>query len=121
MRFIGGGDFTERSLSCIAEVPQGALVWIMEGDTQSVLEATDAACGDSLAALGGGLRLGMIAFDCIARRNILGEGGIRAGNRPARRDGVGRPSRGSTRMGRSRGPEGSAGFHNQTLVVLSIG
>ena len=34
MRFIGGGDFDERSLSCIAEVPQGALVWIMEGDAR---------------------------------------------------------------------------------------
>ena len=56
VRFISGGDFAERSLSCIAEVPQGALVWVMEGDAQSVLEATDAACGDSLAALGGRLR-----------------------------------------------------------------
>src|SRR5580692_1808701 len=77
-RFIGGGDFAQRSLSCIAEVPQGALVWVMEGHAQSVLEATDAACGDSLAALDGRPALGMIAFDCIARRAVLGERGIRS-------------------------------------------
>src|SRR5581483_11129962 len=73
VRFIGGGDFAERSLSCIAEVPQGALVWIMEGDAASVLDATDAAGRDSLDALGGRPPLGMIAFDCIARRDVLGE------------------------------------------------
>ena len=80
VRFIGGGDLTDRSLSCVAEVPQDALVWIMEGDAQSVLDATDAACSDSLAALGGSPPLGLIAFDCVARRGLLGEGegGIKA-------------------------------------------
>jgi hypothetical protein len=77
VRFIGGGDFVERSLSCFAGVPQGALVWIMEGDAQSVLEAADAACGDSLAALGGRPPLGMIAFDCIARRGVLAKLSLR--------------------------------------------
>src|SRR5208283_556232 len=43
VRFISGGDLAERSLSCIAAVPPGALVWVMEGDAQSVLEATGAA------------------------------------------------------------------------------
>jgi small ligand-binding sensory domain FIST len=74
---LGGSGFAvrtaERSLSCIAEVPQGALVWVMEGHAQSVLEATDAARGDSLAALGGRPPPGLIAFDGIARRAVLGE------------------------------------------------
>jgi hypothetical protein len=121
VRFIGGGDFAERSLSCIAEVPQGALVWIMEGGTQSVLEATDAACGDSLAALGGRPPLGMIAFDCIARRNVLGEGGIR--NEIDRLCAVapGTPVAGFYTYGEIARTRGVLGFHNQTLVVLSIG
>ena len=50
MRFIGGADFEERSLGCIAEVPQGALAWFMEGDDDSVLTATDAACDDALGS-----------------------------------------------------------------------
>ena len=121
VRFIGGGDFAERSLSCIAEVPQGALVWIMEGDERSVLEATDAACSDSLTALGGRPALGMIAFDCIARRAVLGEGGIqREIDRLATRA-AGVPVAGFYTYGEIARTRGVRGFHNQTLVLLSIG
>jgi hypothetical protein len=119
VRFIGGGDFTRRSLSCVAEVPQGALVWIMEGDARSVLEATDAACGDSLAALGGRPPLGMFAFDCIARRGVLGEDGIKAEiERLAIASGA--PVAGFYTYGEIARTRGVRGFHNQTLVVLAI-
>src|SRR6185437_10902470 len=121
VRFIGGGDFTERSLSCIAEVPQGALVWIMDGNARSVLEATDAAYGDSLAALGGQRLLGMIAFDCIARRAVLGEDGIQ--REIGRLTGLasGAPLAGFYTYGEIARTRGVRGFHNQTLVLLSIG
>lgn len=121
VRFIGGGDFVERSLSCIAEVPQGALVWIMEGDAQSVLQATEAACADSLAALDGRQPVGMIAFDCIARRGVLGEEGIHAeiDRLTARAPGV--PIAGFYTYGEIARTHGLRGFHNQTLVVLSFG
>jgi hypothetical protein len=121
IRFIGGGDFTERSLSCSAEVPQGTLVWIMEGDTRSVLEATDAACGDSLAALGGRPPLGLIAFDCIARRAVLGEGGIRIEIGRLATMASGAPVAGFYTYGEIARTRGVRGFHNQTLVLLSIG
>lgn len=121
IRFIGGGDFAERSLSCSAEVPQGALVWIMEGDTRSVLEATDAACGDSLAALGGRPPLGLIAFDCIARRAVLGEGGIRIEIGRLATMASGAPVAGFYTYGEIARTRGVRGFHNQTLVLLSIG
>ena len=121
VRFIGGGDFAERSLSCMAEVPQGALVWIMEGDARSVLEATDAACGDSLAALGGRPPLGMIAFDCIARRAVLGEAGIRSEIGRLATLASGAPVAGFYTYGEIARTRGVRGFHNQTLVLLSIG
>ncbi|MDP9389505.1 MAG: hypothetical protein M3Q48_16710 [Actinomycetota bacterium] len=47
MRFVSCADYEERSLMCIAQVPQGGQVWIMEGDDDSVLEAADGACGES--------------------------------------------------------------------------
>jgi hypothetical protein len=120
VRFIGGGDFAERSLSCIAEVPQGALVWIMEGDARSVLEATDAAGGDALAKLDGRPPLGMLAFDCIARRGVLGDEGIRAEiDRLATIAGA--PVAGFYTYGEIARTRGLRGFHNQTLVILSIG
>lgn len=120
VRFIGGGDFAERSLSCIAEVPQGALVWIMEGDAESVLEATNEACGDSLAVLGGRAPLGVIAFDCIARRAVLGDEGIRREIGRLATMASGAPVAGAYTYGEIARTRGVRGFHNQTLVLLSI-
>jgi hypothetical protein len=120
VRFIGGGDFDERSLSCIAEVPQGGLVWIMEGDAESVLAATDAACGDSLAGLDGRAPLGMLAFDCIARRGVLGEEGIRTEIHRLAERAAGAPVAGFYTYGEIARTRGIRGFHNQTLVVLSV-
>src|ERR1700733_1518806 len=76
VRFIAGADFVERSLHCIAQVPQGGIAWIMEGDDESVLAATDGACVDALAQLDGHEPKGVLAFDCIARRGVLGDTGI---------------------------------------------
>jgi len=121
VRFISGGDFVERSLSCIAEIPQGALVWIMEGDATSVLEATDAACADSLAALNGKAPLGVIAFDCIARRGVLGDDGIRTEIDRLAAVTSGAPVAGFYTYGEIARTRGLRGFHNQTLVVLSVG
>ena len=120
VRFIGGGDFAERSLSCIAEVPQGALVWIMEGDAGSVLGATDAAAADSLAALDGRSPLGMLAFDCIARRGVLGDDGIQAEIDRLATLAEGAPVAGFYTYGEIARTRGLRGFHNQTLVVLSL-
>jgi hypothetical protein len=120
VRYIGGADFADRSLSCIAEVPQGGLVWIMGGDAESVLRATDAACGDSLAALEGDPPLGMFAFDCIGRRGVLGDEGIRAEVDRLAAHGAGAPVAGFYTYGEIARTRGMRGFHNQTLVVLSI-
>jgi hypothetical protein len=120
VRFVGGADFEDRSLSCIAEVPQGGLVWLMEGDEESVLSATDAACGASLAALGGRRPLGMLAFDCIARRGVLGDQGIKTEIDRLAAIASGAPVAGFYTYGEIARTRGIRGFHNQTLVVLSI-
>ena len=121
VRFIGGGDLLDRSLSCIAAVPQGALVRIMEGDAGSVLDATDAACHDSLAALGGCPPLGMLAFDCIARRGVLGEERVKSEIDRLSARAAGAPVAGFYTYGEIARTRGMRGFHNQTLVVLSLG
>jgi hypothetical protein len=120
VRFVTGGDFDERSLTCIAEVPQGGLAWIMEGDAGSVLTATDAACQDSLAALEGRAPLGLLAFDCIARRGVLGAEGIAAEIGRVAASAGGAPVAGFYTYGEIARTYGMSGFHNQTLVVLSI-
>jgi len=92
----------------------------MEGDARSVLEATDAAGGDSLAALGGRPPLGMFAFDCIARRGVLGDEGIRAEIERLAAIAPGTPVAGFYTYGEIARTRGVRGFHNQTLVVLAI-
>jgi hypothetical protein len=120
IRLVAGADYTDRSLTCIAEVPQAGLVWLMEGDADSVLDATDAACDDSLLALEGQPPLGLLAFDCTARRTVLGDQGIRAEVDRIAKRATGAPVAGfytCAEIARTRGP---SGVHNQTLVVLSV-
>jgi hypothetical protein len=120
VRFIGEANFADRSLGCIAAVPQGGLAWLMEGDGASVLAATDAACGDAHAALGEHPALGMLAFDCIARRGVLGDAGIREEVARVAATGGGAPVAGFYTYGEIARTRGTSGFHNQTLVVLAL-
>jgi hypothetical protein len=120
VRFVAEADFADRSLGCIAEVPQGGLTWFMEGDAESVLDATDRACGAALAALGDAPPLGLIAFDCIARRGILGDEGIKTEIDRVAEVAGGAPVAGFYTYGEIARTHGISGFHNQTLVVLAV-
>lgn len=121
VRSVLSANYRTRWLSCAAEVPQGALAWIMDGDAGSVLEASTAAAAEAVAALAGGEPLGLIAFDCVARRRLLGEA--------LRAEEVGRiakQARGGVLAGLYTHGEiarraGIRGFHNKTLVVLAVG
>ena len=120
VRFIAGADLSDRSLRCIAEVPVGALVHLMEGDAVSVLGATDAACGDAVAALGGHDPLGLVVFDCVARRAVLVGDGIAQEMDSIRSHAKGAPIAGFYTYGEIARSVGIKGFHNQTLVVLAL-
>jgi hypothetical protein len=120
VRFIAGADFGTRSLRCIAEVPQGGLSWFMEGDEESVLTATDAACSSAVEALAGADPIGFLAFDCIARRNVLGEEHIDREVGRVQAQAAGAPIAGFYTYGEFARTRGATGFHNQTLVVLAL-
>lgn len=120
VRMVAEADFDERSLICIARVPQGGLAWIMEGDADSVLAATDAACSAAIGALGGASPLGMFAFDCIARRGVLGDGIVEEIERIATHA-ADAPVGGFYTYGEIARHRAVGGFHNQTLVVLAVG
>jgi hypothetical protein len=120
VRFIAGADFADRSLQCIAQVPQGGLAWFMDGDGDSVLAATDGACADALAQLGGEPARGVLAFDCIARRGVLGDGGIEREVDHISTGVCGAPLAGFYSYGEIARTKGTGGFHNQTLVVLAV-
>lgn len=119
VRFVAEADFEERSLVCIAEVLQGGTAWFMQGDDASVLAATDGACGDALATIDGP-PLGLVAFDCIARRGVLGDEGIQAEVDRISTHAGGAPVAGFYTYGEIARTRGLSGFHNQTLVVLAV-
>ena len=121
VRMVAEADFETRSLVCIARVPQGGLAWIMEGDEDSVLEATDAACSAALEALDGNRPLGLFAFDCIARRGVLGDGGVREEVERISAHADEAPVGGFYTYGEIARHSPAGGFHNQTLVVLAVG
>jgi hypothetical protein len=120
MRFVQDADFSDRSLGCIADVPRGGLTWIMEGDEESVLRATESSCMDALASLNGLPPRGLIAFDCVARRGVLGNQGIRSEIQRVARQAGGAPVAGFYTYGEIARTRGTGGFHNQTLVVLAL-
>ena len=120
VRFVAEANFEDRSIGCIAEVPQGGLAWIMEGDDASVLAATDGACQDALGVLGHHRPVGFLAFDCIARRGVLGEEGIRREVARIGEHADGAPVAGFYTYGEIARTHGISGFHNQTLVVLAL-
>ena len=121
VRFVNGADFEERSLNCIADVPQGGLTWFMAGDRDSVLDATDAACEEALAPLEAHPPLGLLAFDCIARRGVLGSDGIHDEVDRVADHARGAEVAGFYTYGEIARTRGTTGFHNQTLVVLALG
>jgi hypothetical protein len=120
VRFVAGADFEERSLSMIAEVPQGGLAWFMDGDDASVQSATDDACLAALEAIGDRSPIALLAFDCAARRGVIGDEGIVTEVERIAGHASGSPVAGFYSYGEIARTSGVAGFHNQTLVVLAL-
>jgi len=120
VRAVTGADFADRSLVCAVEVPQGGLTWFMEGDYESVLAATDLACVKALHQLEGAAPLGFLAFDCIARRGVLGDAGAEQEVARIARHAGGAPLAGFYTYGEIARIHGTGGFYNQTLVVLAF-
>jgi hypothetical protein len=122
VRNVGSSSGLARGwLRSSGDVPEGGLIWPMEGDIGTVLQAADDACADAAAGLGGRSPLGLIAFDCETRARFLNAGGRReevtrmaAHARPA-------PLAGLYTWGEIARTKGINAFHNQTLVVLAIG
>jgi hypothetical protein len=120
IRCVNQADFEERSIRCVAEVPQGGLAWFMEGDIDSSIAAAEGACTDAMAALDGP-PIGLVAFDCAGRRRFLGDQGIADEVACMSRSANGAPLSGFYTYGEIARTHGISGFHNQTIVVLALG
>ena len=119
LRAVLGADYDERSLIA-SDVPQGSLLWVMQGDPQSLLAGMDVACDEALAMLGEHEPIGLIAFDCAGRRAMLGAQGIRDEVAMIARRAPGAPLGGFYTYGEIARIRGSRGLHNATLVLLAM-
>ncbi|MET0603969.1 MAG: FIST N-terminal domain-containing protein [Baekduia sp.] len=117
VRWVGDDDAPDGSLS--SSVPAGALVWLMESDVDGVQEATDAACREALDGLDGEAARALLVLDCNARLLFLGDGVADEVDRIVAHAGDAAVA-GLYTYGEIARTCGSAGFHQQTLVVLAI-
>jgi hypothetical protein len=85
-----------------------------------VLGATDQACEAAIGAIGDRPPLGLLAFDCAARRGVLGDDGISREVERVTRQADGAPVAGFYSYGEIARTSGVSGFHNQTIVVLAV-
>jgi hypothetical protein len=111
----------ETWLRSSGEVPEGGLIWVMQGDRESTLDAANEACKAAIDALDGAPPLGLLAFDCISRSRVLGgEGTVEEVERMVK-VAAGAPLAGFYTWGEIARTRGITGYHNQTLAVLAVG
>ena len=112
-----GGD---GSVTCAAEIPAGANVYIMQTSSASASDAAAAAARSAMRGLGGAVPAAALFFDCVATRLRLGDvfgyelEAVQQVLRGA--DLVGCNTYGQ--IARADGQFG--GFHNCTAVVLAL-
>jgi hypothetical protein len=115
--FVAGPDGRLRSSG---EVPEGGLIWVMEGDRESTVDAAAEACQAAVDDLHGHPPLGLIAFDCISRSRVLGEEGTTQEVERMLKVADDAPLAGFYTWGEIARIRGITGYHNQTLAVLAV-
>lgn len=120
IRVIHDGDDVERSILGMSDVPQGALCWLMEADDEALIRGATESCREALDGLGGKAPLGVLAFDCGARRGRLGPDGMQE-EMAAMRSALGNtPYAGFYTSGEIARVRGALGTHHLTLVTLAL-
>jgi hypothetical protein len=62
------------SLTCAAEIPQGSMVSILDGEVESMVAAARSAAEEAKERLNGAKAAGVLLFDCVCRGMILKDG-----------------------------------------------
>jgi len=120
MRVVHNADGIDGHLTCLTDVPQGALVWVMEADETDLIAAVSQAHRAAIDELGGATPTGVLVFDCGARFAMLNaEGAGREVAEMSRLIGD-VPFAGFYTYGEIARTSGARGMHHLTLVVLAF-
>jgi hypothetical protein len=105
---------------CVAEVPDGCLVRVMEGSRSDLIDAARLAAIDAHDGLEG-LASGAVVFDCVSRALLLGRD-LREELRAIQSGlGVNTPLIGCLTLGEVGAIDGAAPqFHNKAAVVVAL-
>lgn len=120
IRHVLAADPVNRLLVCAASLPRGATAWLAGGDVDSLLAAADSACADAIGQLDGVPPLGLLVFDCVARRGVLGDDGCERERRMLAERAGEVPLAGFYTYGEIARTRGVNGYHNQTIVALAL-
>jgi len=120
IRVIHGADPSDRSVLCLADVPQGALTWFMESDHDALLDGARESAAQALDGLDGHQALGLLAFDCAGRRTVLGDEGVQQEIGVIGKELGDVPYGGFYTNGEIARLRGSLGMHHFTLVTLAL-
>ena len=120
IRYVYGADYEQRTITVFAEVPQGAMAYLMQGSSHSVLEATAEVCALAEQELQGLPARGFMLLECVARKSLLDQAGLLDASLrlPTVRDEV--SVGGFYTYGEIARTEGAGGLHNQTVVALAL-
>ncbi|MGO9751252.1 MAG: FIST signal transduction protein [Solirubrobacteraceae bacterium] len=120
IRVVHSADVERGSLLCLADVPQGALVWTMTTDTEALVAAAGHSCEMAVDGLGGSAPLGVVVFDCGARKLKLGPDNVRTEQSAIARAAAGAPFAGFYTFGEIARTRSSRGMHHLTVVTLAL-
>ncbi|WP_221328151.1 FIST signal transduction protein [Actinoplanes sp. L3-i22] len=120
IRVIQGVDLADRSVWCSADIPQGGLAWLMEGDPDSLVAGGAESCQQAVRTLGGATPIGLLTFDCAVRRRELGPAGVRREFAEIERIFPGVPFGGFYSYGEIARYRGATGMHHLTMVCLAL-
>lgn len=121
IRVIYSVDPDDRSINCFADVQQGVLAWLMESDSQALIEGGQRSCEQAVSALGGAAPIGILEFDCGVRRMMLGAEGCHEEIARMIDAAAGAPVAGYYSMGEIARIRGARGMHHMTSVSLAFG
>jgi hypothetical protein len=119
-RTLHDGDVGDGSLLCLADIPQGALAWLMEPDDEALVEAAASSCAQAIENLDGARPQGLLLFNCGVRKVMLGEAGMQRELAAVAKVGGDVPFGGFFTYGEIARTRGARGMHHLTVVTLAM-
>jgi hypothetical protein len=120
IRVVHAANVSDRSLTCLANVPQGALAWLMETDPESLIGSAGDSCAHAMEMLAGAPPIGLLTFNCGARKVMLGYDNAQREVAAIVRTTGDTPVGGFYTFGEIARSQGSRGMHHLTVATLAL-